>query len=147
MTVAIRVAHEGDQGRCVELFNQLQSVALDSAPPTNFAEAFALFLTGARGELLVAEEEGLVLGMASVSYNIGLRYGGEYCQLEELVVAPEARGKNVGGLLVRETISRARARGCGEYGLYLVEHTEHNKPFYEKYGFVAVGTEMRQVLD
>ena len=33
-----------------------------------------------------------------------------------------------------------------EIGLYLVEATEHNRPFYEKYGFVAVGTEMRQRL-
>lgn len=145
--VNIRLVRESDREKCLELYKQLASSALDGSNPHDFADVFAQFLVGNRGELLVAEEEGLVLGMASVSYNIGLRYGGEYCQLEELVVAPEARGKNVGGLLVQETITRARARGCGEYGLYLVEHTEHNKPFYEKYGFVAVGTEMRQVLD
>ena len=81
-----------------------------------------------------------------MSYNLAIRYGGEYAQLEELIVDPAARGKNVGGLLIQATIERARARGCAEYGLYLVERTEHNRPFYEKYGFVRVGSEMRQRL-
>ena len=59
---------------------------------------------------------------------------------------PEARGKNVGGLLVQQVISNAKARGCAEVALYLVKHTEHNLPFYQKYGFQAVGTELRQAL-
>jgi len=42
--------------------------------------------------------------MASISFNLALRYNGEYCQLEELVVDPDARGQNVGGLLLEETI-------------------------------------------
>jgi GNAT superfamily N-acetyltransferase len=75
-----------------------------------------------------------------------MRYGGEYCQLEELIVTPAARGKKLGGLLVQKVVDNAKARGSAEIGLYLVEATEHNRPFYEKYGFVAVGTEMRQKL-
>jgi GNAT superfamily N-acetyltransferase len=47
---------------------------------------------------------------------------------------------------MQRTIDNARSRGCADYGLYLVETTEHNRPFYEKYGFSAVGTEMRQRL-
>jgi predicted GNAT family N-acyltransferase len=31
-------------------------------------------------------------------------------------------------------------------GLYLLETTEHNRPFYAKYGFKVIGTEMRQDL-
>lgn len=34
----------------------------------------------------------------------------------------------------------------GMYGLYLVESTEHNLPFYQKYGFSRVGSELRQRL-
>ena len=87
-----------------------------------------------------------MLGLVTVSYNLAIRYAGEYAQLEELIVAPEARGKNVGGLLVQAAIERARTRGCAEFGLYLLEATEHNRPFYEKYGFRHVGSEMRQPL-
>jgi GNAT superfamily N-acetyltransferase len=71
---------------------------------------------------------------------------GEYAQLEELIVDPAARGKNVGGLLVETAVERARTRGCPEFGLYLLEATEHNRPFYEKVGFEHVGSEMRQRL-
>ena len=59
---------------------------------------------------------------------------------------PAGRGKNIGGQLVAATVENAQARGCAEYGLYLVETTEQNQPFYEKYGFVRVGSEMRQAL-
>ena len=99
-----------------------------------------------RGEVHIAEEDGVVLGLAAVSYNLAMRYGGDYCQLEELIVDPAARGKNAGGLLVQATVDRARERDCAEYGLYLVESTEHNLPFYEKYGFEKVGSELRQSL-
>ena len=76
-----------------------------------------------------------------------MRYGGEYCQLEELIVTPAARGKNVGGRLVQGAIDNARARGCAEMGLYLLETTEHNRGFYAKYGFEVIGTEMRMKLN
>jgi GNAT superfamily N-acetyltransferase len=95
---------------------------------------------------VIAEENGKILGMASISFNLALRYNGEYCQLEELVVDQEARGKNVGGLLIEETLRLAKNRGCKEFGLYLLESTKHNQSFYEKYGFVVIGEEMRQSL-
>lgn len=129
----------------MELLDALRGATggkLDPQP----GEAFDRLLSAERGEVLVAVEDGIVLGMASVSYNLAMRYGGEYCQLEELIVDPSARGKNLGGLLVTATVERARSRGCAEYGLYLVASTEHNLPFYEKYGFEKVGSELRQRL-
>ena len=97
--------------------------------------------------MLVAEAaDSSLLGMASMSYNLSMRCGGEYCQLEELIVAPSARGQNIGGLLMLAFLETARSRGCHECGVYLVETTGHNKPFYEKYGFQTVGDEMRQSL-
>lgn len=145
MTIATRPVTEEDKARCMELLDALARTTggqLDSQPEI----AFDRLLDGERGEVLVAEEGGVVLGMASVSYNLAMRYGGEYCQLEELIVDPQARGKNVGALLVVATLERARTRGCAEYGLYLVESTESNLPFYEKFGFRKVGSELRQRL-
>ena len=87
-----------------------------------------------------------LLGIATVSYNFAIRCGGEYAQLEELIVSAEARGKNAGGLLVQAAVSAARDRGCAEMGLYLLPSTERNRPFYAKYGFAYVGSELRQPL-
>ena len=146
MSVIVRAAVPADEPRIKELLAALGAAAGTGAMPEAIDETLKALLDNGRGRIIVAEEGDVVLGMASVSYNLAMRYGGEYCQLEELIVDPEARGKNVGGLLVQQTIEDAKARGCAEYGLYLVEHTEHNRPFYEKYGFLAVGTEMRMSL-
>lgn len=138
MTVVVRNAVMGDKQRCLDLLVILNGQARLSG------EGFTALLSLERGQIIVAQEGDEILGMASVSYNLAMRYEGEYCQLEELVVDSSARGKNVGGLLMQQVVDNARKRGCREGGLYLLERTEHNKPFYEKYGFEVVGTEMRQ---
>jgi len=145
MSVIVRLAKSEDQNRCLELLDVLAKATSDQHE--NFdLETFENLISNERGSLVVAEENGSVLGMASISFNLALRYNGEYCQLEELVVDQDARGKNVGGLLIEETIKLAKKRGCKEYGLYILESTKHNQGFYEKYGFVKVGEEMRQPL-
>lgn len=137
----IRIATAADKSRCLELLKILNPDISEQA-----GDVFDSLLNQTRGEAVVAEHDAQVIGLATVSYNLAARYGGEYCQLEELIVDPEARGLNAGGALVQATVDRARQRGCAEYGLYLVAHTEHNQPFYEKYGFEKVGSEMRQRL-
>ena len=145
MIINIRLAKPEDEQKCSELLDVLAETTSD---PNNIFDSntFNKLISNERGSLVIAEEEGKILGMASISFNLALRYNGEYCQLEELVVHQEARGKNVGGLLIKETLRLARNRGCNEFGLYLLESTKHNQSFYEKYGFVVIGEEMRQSL-
>lgn len=145
MAVELRNAVAEDERRCAALLSELKS-ATRSSPVRPLRDSFQQLLSKERGEIVLAVEGPDILGMATVSYNLALRYGGEYCQLEELIVTPAARGKNVGGLLVGRIVDNAKARGCAEIGLYLLETTEHNRPFYEKYGFKVIGTEMRQTL-
>jgi GNAT superfamily N-acetyltransferase len=145
MSINIRLAIPEDEKQCSELLDVLAKATSD---PNNIFDSntFNEVISNKRGSLIIAEEEGKILGMASVSFNLALRYNGEYCQLEELVVHQEARGKNIGGLLIEETLRLAKTRGCKEFGLYLLESTKHNQSFYEKYGFVVIGEEMRQPL-
>lgn len=145
MTIVLRDANAGDLTYCVELLAELQTATPSNQGPPH-TKIFEELLTKARGQIVIAEEGGAILGMVTVSYNLAMRYGGEYCQLEELIVTPAARGKKLGGLLVQKVVDNAKARGSAEIGLYLVDATEHNRSFYEKYGFVTVGTEMRQRL-
>ena len=145
MSINIRLAIPEDEEQCSKLLNVLAEATSD---PNNIFDSntFNEVISNERGSLVIAEEEGKILGMASISFNLALRYNGEYCQLEELVVHQEARGKNVGGLLIEETLRLAKKRGCEEFGLYLLESTKHNQSFYEKYGFAVIGEEMRQSL-
>jgi len=145
MSVNIRLAKPEDQRRCSELLDVLAKATLE--PYESFdSDTFNNLISNERGSLVIAEENGIILGMASVSFNLALRYNGEYCQLEELVVDQDARGKNVGGLLIEETLRLAKNRGCKEVGLYVLDSTKHNQTFYEKYGFVKIGEEMRKSL-
>ncbi|MFQ5473456.1 MAG: GNAT family N-acetyltransferase, partial [Dehalococcoidia bacterium] len=137
MSVTIRTAERDDREACLELISALTERPSEEA----WGPVFDQLLTGERGAIVVAEEDGTVLGLATVSYNLAIRYAGEYCQLEELIVDPAARGKNVGALLMEAVVANAKRRGCAEMGLYLVERTEGNRPFYEKFGFVYVGSE------
>ena len=145
MTLTVRNARQNDSQRCMELLQSLASFTGGSTDPLA-PEIFDQLLNNTRGEIFVAEGGGRILGMASVSYNLAMRYGGEYCQLEELIVDPAGRGQNIGGRLVEKTVEQAKLRGCAEYFLYLVATTEQNLPFYEKYGFKKVGSELRQSL-
>ena len=146
MAVQIRDATPADEASCTALLGELGATT-DLGTDPRFSEVFEMLLSKGRGEIVLAVEDGNVLGMATVSFNLALRYRGEYCQLEELIVSSRARGRNLGGRLVQAVVDNARRRGCGEIGLYLVERTEHNRAFYAKYGFEAVGTEMRQRLN
>ena len=145
MSVNIRLAIPEDEEQCSKLLDVLAETTSD---PNNIFDSntFNEVISNERGSLVIAEEERKILGMASISFNLALRYNGEYCQLEELVVHQEARGKNVGGLLIEETLRLAKNRGCEEFGLYLLGSTKHNQSFYEKYGFAVIGEEMRQSL-
>ena len=145
MSVNVRLGKSEDQIRCSELLDVLTEATTEQNKIFD-SDTFSKLISNERGCLVIAEENGIILGMASISFNLALRYNGEYCQLEELVVDQDARGKNVGGLLIEETLRLAKKRGCKEFGLYLLESTKHNQPFYEKYGFVIIGEEMRQSL-
>ena len=146
MSVDIRLATDEDYDECVRLLGVLGESTGGKNRASINRKVFTQMLDGERGAILIAEEDGEPLGMSSISFNVALRYLESYCQLEELVVDPSARGKNVGGLLVEAAVNKARQKGCNDFGLYLMPTTEHNQPFYEKYGFVKVGSEMRQEL-
>ena len=139
--VLTRSATAADEVRVLELLGQL--FERDLAGDANRAIAFRRMLGSERGTVIVAEEDGTVLGVISVSFNLAIRYDTAYAQIEELVVDQAARGKQAGAILVRAAIDEARRRGCDEMGLYPREET---RAFYEKLGFAYVGVELRQRL-
>jgi ribosomal protein S18 acetylase RimI-like enzyme len=137
-----RPATTADEDRVMELLGQLfEDAPVDEAV---LRPAYQRLLgEPSRGAALVAEDETGVLGVITFSYNFAVRYGGFYAQIEELVVDSDARGKNAGATLVQASIAASREHGCKEIGLYA---REHNRPFYEKQGFVYSGPELRQAL-
>ena len=140
--ITTRPANTADEDRVMDLLVQL--FESESEPEEVLRPAFRrLLVEPTRGAVLVAEDESGVLGVITFSYNFAIRYGGFYSQIEELVIDSAARGKHAGATLVQASIAASREHGCREIGLYA---REHNRPFYEKQGFVYSGPEMRQPL-
>ena len=137
-----RPAADADRDRIYQLVETLTG----TTPTPAWDIVYDAHLSADRGAIVVAENDDGILGCATVSYNVALRYGGQYCELEELIVAESARGLNLGRILVQRTIDDAKRRGCAEMGLYLVPTTEGNRGFYEKLGFEVIGTELRQLF-
>lgn len=141
MPVTVRPAVTADEADAFRLLAQLFG---EERPVTEDQRAlFRELCASERGAILVAVEDGVVLGVITFSYNLAIRYGGIYSQIEELVVDEAARGKQVGAALVLACIATSREHGCKEIGLY---PREGNRPFYEKYGFTYAGVELRQPL-
>ena len=137
-----RPATPADEDCFMDLFAQL----MESAPEKEdmLRPAFRQLVDNPdRGAVLLAEDESVIHGLITFSYNFAIRYGGFYAQIEELVVDAAARGKHTGATLVQASIAASREHGCKEIGLYAMPH---NQPFYEKQGFEFVGPELRQPL-
>ena len=63
-------------------------------------------------EFLVAESEDTVVAFALTLRFLTLYANGPIVELQELMVAPRARGRGIGAGLVRAVIDRARAGGA-----------------------------------
>ena len=84
-------------------------------------------------DLIIAEEEGRILGMASMSIMMGAGiYKNAY--LEDFVVSSETRGKGVGGKLWEEILRWAREKGARRLEFTCGEGREAAHAFYHKHG-------------
>ena len=83
--------------------------------------------------LLIAEENGKLLGMAALSIVMGpgIRTN---AYLEDFVVAGKARGKGVGGKLWDEMIKWAKEKGAQRLEFTCGEGREAAHAFYHKHG-------------
>lgn len=91
------------------------------------------------GAILVARREGEAIGMANVLYTVSTALGERVALLEDMVVAPAARGQGVGSGLLRAAIAHARSAGCRRVTLLTDAGNEAAQRFYAQHGFTASG--------
>jgi GNAT superfamily N-acetyltransferase len=85
------------------------------------------------GTILIAEENGEIAGITTLSYPTALRCCGPYSCIEENIVDERYRGRGIGGALVEAAIAEATARGCDE--LQVNAPSESGYPLYLRHGF------------
>lgn len=86
---------------------------------------------------LIAEENNILLGTASL--HIITKLDRKMGQIEDVVVAPNARGKGVGKVLVQGLLALSTEKKCYKV---ILNTNDQNIPFYEKLGFVKGENQM-----
>ena len=93
------------------------------------------------GTILVAEEDGEIAGVTTMSFPYAIRCKGRYSCIEENIVDPKRRGKGVGGKLLRAAIAEATAQGCDE--LQVNSPSEMGLPLYIRNGLKNNGKALK----
>jgi GNAT superfamily N-acetyltransferase len=111
----IRAAAEPDIPALLPLIRSYCEFYKCDPPDTGLDEMARALIASEDGQgmLLVAEDEGEeVIGFAAVGWKWSSLRGARIAVLEDLFVAPEARGKGAADALIEACASRARANGA-----------------------------------
>lgn len=89
----------------------------------------------ALGLILVARQDGQIVGMVNLLYTLSTALGERVALLEDMVVSPAARGAGIGSRLLDEAIQTARLNECKRITLLTDRANESAQRFYQRHGF------------
>jgi GNAT superfamily N-acetyltransferase len=144
--IEIRDAVSEDKEQVLDLCRQLMSSATIDSPvnqPSGEATFHELIATS-KGDIIVAVEEGVMLGLVTLAYLTAIRCGGIYASIEEFIVTEKARGKGIGGKLLKAAIKHATEAGCPEF--VVQRPSDLGLPVYLKHGWKDAGKLLHMTL-
>jgi GNAT superfamily N-acetyltransferase len=110
-------------------------------------QAFEAIDADPRNELIVADENGEVIGTCQLTFTPSLSRGGaERMTIEAVRVRRDRRGTGVGRAMMTWALDRARDRGCGLAQLTTDRRRPAAHRFYESLGFVPSHIGMKRTL-
>jgi len=143
--INIRKATIEDENEVFELIHQLMSGSYPAGKSVKSQKGIDTYLhllnNEDTGTIIVAEEDGKLVGVITLSYPLAIRCGGIYTCIEEFIVGENMRGKGVGGRLLQAAIDEARLRGCDE--LQVNNPSEMGYPLYLRYNIKDTGKHMK----
>ena len=114
-----------------------------------FAPAYVEALHGMNDDnaLYVGDEDGLVVGVFQLTFVRHVGYaGGLVAQIENVIVAPSARGRGIGATMMRFAIDRAKSRSAFRVQLTSNKRRARAHAFYERLGFERSHEGMKLLL-
>jgi GNAT superfamily N-acetyltransferase len=145
--VRIRDARAEDWPAVSELLAELgrPDVRADADEPRH-GEAFALYLERDDAALLVADDDGQLVGFVDVEFRQRLNFLTPQAWVPDLVVSERARGNGVGRALLEAAEELARERGCWGMSLESAVWREGSHAFYERVGWRPTGLSFTRPL-
>ena len=89
----------------------------------------------ARGFILMARENGRVVGVAYVATILSMEHCGPVAWLEELYVTPDCRHRGIGAALITAVLKQAREAGIVAIDLEVDEAHSRAISLYQRFGF------------
>ena len=133
----IRRAKESDYNQLMVLYNDFVG---EDRYSKHDGDSFKVVLKSPDNYVFVAEENGKIIGFATVSVRTLVRYPKPIAELDELFVAEEFRKHGVGKKFMSKVEEIAKKRNC--YRLYIasanrfkIAHKFYEVLGYTKYGF------------
>ncbi|MGW3783352.1 N-acetyltransferase family protein [Micromonospora chokoriensis] len=112
-----------------------------------YEKAFADISADPRNQLIVAEQDGDIVGCLQITYIPGLgRHGSERSLIESVRIRSDRRGQGLGRDLMAWAIDQARQRGCALVQLTTDKTRADAHRFYLGLGFVASHEGMKLAL-
>jgi ribosomal protein S18 acetylase RimI-like enzyme len=93
-----------------------------------------VLLQGREGIQYVAEDEGRLVGFATLYFTWGTLAAARQAVMNDLYVVEEARGTGVAEDLFRACVEESRRRGCKEMVWETADDNDRAQRFYEKVG-------------
>ncbi|GLX02839.1 GNAT family N-acetyltransferase [Microtetraspora sp. NBRC 16547] len=137
MSVSFRTARRDDVPAILAMLDDDPiSAAREQVEGIDLMAAFDTIDADPRNELIVAEEDGQVIGTFQLTFIPGLsRRGAERAQVEAVRVAVPYRNRGIGRRMMEWAIDRARERGCGLVQLTTDKARHNAHRFYASLGF------------
>lgn len=97
------------------------------------------FLDDADSHILVAEADGVVIGVINFGIRRTLLHSGASGLIDEFVVSKEHRGRGVGRKLMSAAVDKCRELGCCEVEVSTEITNTRAREFYKSCGFEEMG--------
>jgi GNAT superfamily N-acetyltransferase len=139
-TITIRPAIPADIPTLLRLIVELATYerAADAVVATQSQLHDSLFGPDAVARAILAEDAGNPVGYAVYFFNFSTWLGKPGVYLEDLYVAPEARGAGIGRRLLGYLAKIAIERGCGRFEWWVLNWNESAIRFYQSVGAVPM---------
>ena len=132
----VRCGTPKDFDRCLPLFEELYHGDIGH----NFQEVFQSFTRSERGCVLIAEQQGEVVGILVGSYDLDIDWEGKVARIQSLVVERKHRNKGIGKKLVHHFLQKAKKDGCCAVRSRVNRRNQIACSFHERLGFEEAET-------
>ena len=119
----------------------------ETSVPDHYREAFAAMAQEVFNKMLLAEQDGKIVGSLQLVFVPGVsRNGTKRALIESVRVRSSARGQNIGTSLMKEAIRLAKENGCGLVQLDSDLRRPRAHLFYRRLGFVQSHAGFKKAL-